>query len=215
VATEREEGKVTIAELYLTCFLVGFALSALSVLLGGVHLHLHLPFHFHLGHVGPVHVPHAGAGGGGSSSLPAVNLGTVTAFLAWFGGIGFLLTRHSNVYALAALLIAIVGGLAGATLVFVLVTRVLMKFEEPMDPADYEMIGVLGRVSSRLRPGGTGEVIFSRQGSRCSIPARSEDGSEIGKDVEVVVTRYERGIAYVQRWDVMAASAGVDAGPLS
>lgn len=198
---------MTIAELYLTCFLVGFSLSAISLLMGGVHLHVHLPFHFHLGHV--AHVPHGGAGSG---SLPAVNLGTVTAFLAWFGGIGFLLTRHSHVYALAALLIAIGGGLVGATVVFLLVTRVLMHFEGPMDPSDYEMIGVLGRVSSRLRSGGTGEIIYSRQGSRCSAAARSDDGGEIEKDVEVVVTRYDRGIAYVQRWDEMAASAGVDDG---
>jgi membrane protein implicated in regulation of membrane protease activity len=203
---------VTIAELYLTCFLVGFALSALSVLFGGVHLHVHLPFHFHLGHV--AHGPHAGTGGANSSSLPAVNLGTVTAFLAWFGGIGFLLTRHSQMYALAALLISIGGGFVGATLVFLLVTRVLMHFEGPMDAADYEMIGVLGRVSSRLRSGGTGEIIYSRQGSRSSAVARSDDGSEIEKDVEVVVTRYERGIAYVRRWDELAASAGVDAGSL-
>lgn len=202
---------MTISDLYLTCFLVGFGLSALSVLLGGVHLHLHLPFHFHLGHVG--HAPH-GATGTGNGRLPAVNLGTITAFLAWFGGLGFLLTRHSHLYALAALLISIAGGFVGATLVFLLVTRVLMHFEGPMDPGDYEMIGVLGRVSSRLRAGGTGEVIFSRQGSRCSTAARSEDGSEIGKDVEVVVTRYERGIAYVRRWDELAASSGIDASSL-
>lgn len=203
---------MTIAELYLTCFLVGFTLSALSVLLGGVHLHVHLPFHFHLGHVG--HVSHGASGGVGGGRLPAVNLGTVTAFLAWFGGLGYLLTRHSHVYALAALLIAIGGGFIGATLVFLLVTRVLLHFEGPMDPADYEMVGVLGRVSSRLRAGGTGEVIYSRNGARCSIAARSDDGAEIAKDVEVVVTRYERGIAYVRRWDELAASAGVDANSL-
>lgn len=200
---------MTIAELYLTCFLVGFALSALSVLLGGVHLHVHLPFHFHLGHVG--HLSHGGAA---SASLPAVNLGTVTSFLAWFGGIGFLLTRDSHVYALAALLISIGGGFVGATLVFLLVTRILMHLEGPMDPADYEMVGVLGRVSSRLRIGGTGEIVYSRHGSRCSAAARSEDEREIEKNVEVVVTRYERGIAYVRRWDEMAASAGIDAGEL-
>ena len=209
---------MTIAELYLTCFLVGFALSALSVLLGGVHLHVHLPFHFHLGHVGS-HVggslgrlPHGP--GANSGNLPAVNLGTVTAFLAWFGGIGFLLTRHSHVYALAALLISILGGFVGATLVFLLVTRILMHYEGPMDPADYEMVGVLGRVSSRLRSGGTGEIVYSRHGSRCSAAARSEYEREIEKNVEVVVTRYERGIAYVRRWDELAASAGVDAGEM-
>ena len=203
---------MTIADFYLTCFLVGFTLSVVSLLMGGVSLHLHLPFHFHLGlHVGHAgHVPH----GGGAGQWPAVNLGTVTAFLAWFGGIGFLLTRHSNLFALAALLISIAGGFVGATLLFVLVTRLLLRFEAPMDPSDYEMVGVLGRVSSRLRTGGTGEIIFSRHGSRCSAMARSDDGSEIDKDVEVIVTRHERGIAYVRRWDEMAASAGVDAGEL-
>lgn len=195
---------MTISDLYLTCFLVGFTLSAMSVLFGGVHLHTHLPFHFHIGHV---HMPH---GGHASGKTPAVNLGTVTAFLAWFGGIGYLLTRHSNLYALVALLLSIGGGFVGAVLVFMLITRVLLKYEQPMDPADYEMVGVLGRVSAKLRQGGTGEVIFSRMGSRCSVPARSDDGTEINKDVEVVVTRYEHGIAYVQRWDEMAASAGVD-----
>lgn len=203
---------MTIAELYLMCFLVGFTLSALSVLIGGVHVHVHLPFGVHVGNVHLGHAGHAPHAGTGSGNLPAVNLGTATAFLAWFGGIGFLLTRHSHVYALAALLIAIGGGLVGATVVFLLVTRVLMHFEGPMDPADYEMIGVLGRVSSRLRSGGTGEIVYSRQGSRCSAAARSDDGNDIEKDVEVVVTRYERGIAFVRRWDELAASAGVDAG---
>lgn len=196
---------MTVSDLYLTCFLVGFALSLLSVLAGGIHLHIHLPIHFHLGHV--PHLPHAG----GSNALPAINLGTATAFLAWFGGVGYLLTRHSHVYAMAALLLSIVSGFVGATLVFLLVTRFLMRFEAPLDPADFEMVGVLGRVTSRLRQGGTGEIVFSRMGARCSSPARSDEGREIEKDVEVVVTRYEHGIAYVQRWDEMAASAGVEA----
>ena len=205
---------MTIADFYLTCFLVGLILSLISLLLGG--LHLHLPFHIHLGlHIGHAgHLPHVPHGPAGVGQLPAINLGTITAFLAWFGGIGFLLTRHSNLFALVALLISIAGGFVGATLLFLLVTRLLMRFEAPMDQADYDMVGVLGRVSSRLRAGGTGEIIFSRHGSRCSALARSEDGSGVEKDAEVIVTRYERGIAYVRRWDEMAASAGVDAGEL-
>ncbi len=203
---------MTIAELYLTCFVVGFALSALSLLMCGSHLHVHLPFHFHIGHVGHMgHVPHGGAG---SNNLPVINLGTITAFLAWFGGMGYLLTRHSHLMAMAALLLSLLAGFVGATVVFLLVTRLLMRYEAPMDPGDYEMVGVLGRVSSPLRSGGTGEMIFSRQGSRCSVPARSDLKEEIARDVEVVVTRYERGIAYVRRWDELAASAGVDAGTL-
>jgi hypothetical protein len=63
------------------------------------------------------------------------------------------------------------------------------------------MVGVLGRVSGRIRAGGTGEMIFSQEGSRRSAAVRSEDGTEIVRDTEVVVTRFEKGIAYVRRWE--------------
>jgi hypothetical protein len=63
------------------------------------------------------------------------------------------------------------------------------------------MVGVLGRVSSTIRPSGTGEMMFSQMGSRRAAAARSESGAEISKGSEVVVTRYERGIAYVRPWE--------------
>ena len=70
-----------------------------------------------------------------------------------------------------------------------------------MDPSDYEMVGVLGQLTSAIREKGTGEMSFSQAGSRRSAPARSEDGAAIEKGVDVIVTRYDKGIAYVRRWD--------------
>jgi hypothetical protein len=70
-----------------------------------------------------------------------------------------------------------------------------------LDPADYDMIGVLGKVASPIRPGRTGEMIYSRAGSRRCAAARSEDDSEMPRDTEVVVTKFEKGIVYVRRWD--------------
>ena len=49
-------------------------------------------------------------------------------------------------------------------------------------------------------------MIYSRAGSRRAAPARSEDGPKIPRDTEVVVTRFEKGIAYVRRWEEMAKS---------
>ncbi|HMH15817.1 MAG TPA: hypothetical protein VK578_22140, partial [Edaphobacter sp.] len=46
-----------------------------------------------------------------------------------------------------------------------------------------------------------GEIIFSQTGARRAAAARSEDGISIERGTEVVVIRYERGIAYVRRWD--------------
>ena len=47
-----------------------------------------------------------------------VNFGTIAAFLAWFGGTGFLLERYSRIWVYLALFISIVSGVAGAAVVF-------------------------------------------------------------------------------------------------
>jgi len=114
-----------------------------------------------------------------------------------------LLERYSNVWAYLGLFIALMSGLGGAALVFWFLVKLIQK-DENLDPADYDMIGVLGRVTSPIRAGGTGELIYSRAGSRRSTPVRAEAGEEIPRDTEVVVTRYEKGIAYVRRWEEMS-----------
>jgi membrane protein implicated in regulation of membrane protease activity len=96
---------------------------------------------------------------------------------------------------------ALVAGLVGAAIIFLFMSKVLTSKEENMDAADYEMVGVLGKMSNPIREGGTGELIYSQAGTRRVCGARSEDGAAIAKGEEVVVTRYEKGIAYVRRWD--------------
>jgi membrane protein implicated in regulation of membrane protease activity len=185
---------MSMSDFYLVCFLIGFALSLLAMLAGSVHLHLpHLDIHH------GIHVPHAGAG-----DLPLFNFGTVAAFLAWFGGTGFLLQHYYGVWFVVALAVAILSGLGGAAIVFWFLARVLMAREASLDPADYEMTGVLGRVNVPIRAGGTGEIVYSQEGVRRVAGARSESGAAIPKGEEVVVTRYEKGIAYVCRWEEMA-----------
>ena len=132
------------------------------------------------------------------------NLITLTAFLAWFGGTGYLLTRHSAIWFWAALGISLLSGTGGAAIIYLFLTRVLTSPDEELDPADFEMVGVLGRLSMPVREGGTGELIYSQAGTRRVCGARSEQGSAILKGTEVVVTRYEKGIAYVRPWSEMA-----------
>jgi len=181
---------------YFFCFSVGFLCSLVSFLAGATHLHLPHGMHGHAGHAAPGHATH-----GKASSQSPINFGTVAAFLAWFGGVGYLLSRYSNIWALLALALALLSGLAGAAAVFWFLFKVLLKHDRDLDPADYEMVGVLGRLSSTVHEDGTGEMIFSQEGVRRAASARSEDGRPIAKGVEVVVTRYERGIAYVRPWD--------------
>jgi hypothetical protein len=84
-----------------------------------------------------------------------------------------------------------------------------MAHDYSLDPLDYEMTGVLARVGGSIRSRGTGEIIFIQDGARRASAARSETGEPLSTGEEVIVTRYEQGIAYVRRWDELAASAGI------
>jgi len=189
---------MTWAMFYLVCFLVGVTLSALSFLGGSFHLP-----HFHV-HVPHVHVPQGDVHVGSGGEMPFLNFGTVTAFLAWFGGSGYLLTRYSSFMVAGVLTLAIVAGLMGAMIVFWFVAKLLLKHDRELDPADYDRVGVLARISSPIREGGTGEIIFSQEGTRNTCGARSENSEALPRGTEVIVTRYEHGIAYVRRWEELA-----------
>ena len=202
-------------QIYLVCFLLGFSLSAVSWLLGviGLHLpHLHANsatghgVHLHVEHPGHAHGPHAHADAGGGPGF--FNFSTATAFLAWFGGAGYLLTRYSTVWPVLGLLFASGVGLAGAAVVFVVMAKVLYSPHENLDPDDYDLVGLLGVVSTPIRTGGTGEILFTLAGGRRVSGARSEDGSAIAKGIEIVITRYQNGLAYVKTWAEMSKEDG-------
>jgi hypothetical protein len=190
---------------YLICFIVGFVFSTLSFLTGTLHLHLPTNWHVHVGNNG-FHSEGVGT---------FFNSFTLMAFLTWFGGMGYLLTRYSSIWTGLALLVATGAGLLGAAIVFWFFAKILLKHDVGIDAAEYDMIGVLGRVSSSIRSQGTGEMLFEQVGTRRSCGVRSEDGSPIAKGTEVVVTRYERGIAYVRAWDEISGEAEAEAGESS
>jgi membrane protein implicated in regulation of membrane protease activity len=180
---------MTFTSFYLVCLLGGFALSVLLALSGMSHFHIPGLHH---------HPIHARSGG---SFASAFNLGTIAGFLMWFGAAGLLLSTYSRVWSWLAFVLATGAGLAGATVLFLFLTRVLLAHEQPLLAEDYEMAGVLGTLSYAIREGGTGEVTFSQGGTRRSAAARSEEGVAMAKHTEVVVMRYEKGIAYVRPWN--------------
>lgn len=198
---------------YLVCFVVGFSFTLLSFLSGTLHFHFHVPGHVHvptsLGHGaghGAGHGGDHGPGHGSGAHFPFFNPMTLAAFLTWFGGAGYLLVHLRHIWIVAAMAMAGLAGLAGASLVFLFVAKVLMANERDLNPLDYEMVGVLGRVSVPIRIAGTGEIIFAQEGVRKTCGARSEDGRPFAKGEEVLVIRYERGIAYVRSWEELENS---------
>lgn len=194
---------MTWPNLYLTCFLLGFSLSLVSFLLGALNIH---GFHLFHGHA-PGHAGHGSlARGGGahghaaSAGMSPFNFATLTAFLAWFGGAGYLLMRYGGWWAVPALAMAVVTGLSGAAVMFWFMAKVLWSPHENLNPDDYDPIGLIGVVSSSIREGGTGEILFPQAGARRTAGARSESGSAIARGVEVVITQHRNGLVYVRPW---------------
>ncbi|HEX6881627.1 MAG TPA: hypothetical protein VF135_14750 [Terriglobales bacterium] len=214
---------------FLVCFIVGFVLALLSVMSGLFELHLpgHLGhvFHIHMPHthVPHVHVPHAHLnvhaphvhGVHAATEISPVNFPTIMAFLAWFGGVGYLLTSVYGVWYLTALFFAIFAGLIGASIVFWFFVKVMLANERPMDPTEFRVVGAVGKLTIGIREGGTGELVYVQGGARKTASARSEDGSAIPKGTEVAVTSFERGVAYVRRWEELAGEVAAEGAPQS
>lgn len=190
---------------YLICFVLGLSLTLLSF--AGVFSHLQFGhFHLNLGHGhGVGHAGHGRAGGhgagGGKGGISPFNGFTLAAFLGWFGGCGYLLERYADFLTPIVLGVATLTGLVGAAILFWFLAKVLLPHERELTAEETAVVGVLGRVSGTIREGGTGEIQFSQNGARRFAVARSEAGVAIPRDVEVVVMRYEQGIAWVRRWD--------------
>src|SRR2546422_6262853 len=153
------------ANFYLAVFIIGFALTGISFVMG---------FAGHsFGHLGdPGHGADAGAARGAhgpAQGVPLLNFGTLTAFMTWFGGIGFLLTAYSQVVGVATVVLAIVGGLIGGGVIFVFMAKGLAPDQIPLDPADYHLPRTFGRVTVTIPRNGTGGMVYTQAGARKTV----------------------------------------------
>jgi len=221
---------MSLSDFFLICFGVGLVLSIVFLISGTFHLHLPGKYAGH--HVGGqaggrhttgaqgnnANAPSQGASKGSSrgvmSELAHVspfNLFTAMAFLTWFGGSGYLLTRYYAIVGLLAIALATGLGMVGAAVVFIPLAKIMVRGDRPLRDEDFEMVGVIGRVSSVIRPEGIGEIVFSQAGTRRHCGARSGSGEAVERGTEVVVTQFERGIAYVRPWNEFAQEHSLDA----
>ncbi len=60
----------------------------------------------------------------------------------------------------------------------------------------------------RFAPAEPGEIVYQQLGATRSAVARSEDGEALAKAEEVYVIRYEKGVAYVKRWEDIEQGLG-------
>jgi len=149
-----------------------------------------------------LHLPHShGSGHAGGAQISWFNASTLLAFFAWFGGVGYLMTRYSHLHTVLVVAVAASAGLAAGWVMLRFLIELVGPSDEPLTESDGRIIGAVGSISMTIREGGTGEIIFSLGGSRRCSGARSTDGRAIKKGEEVVVEKYDKGIAYVKRWE--------------
>ncbi len=206
-----------LANLFLSIFLFGLLFTVASLLLGfghtggvghahsggghahagGHHAHLHTDqrMHTHLDVAGQ----HDGPG--------LLNTPTLMCFLTWLGGTGYLFRHSLNLGGYVSTALALIFGIAGASIMFTLLARWLWPMmSKPLNSADYSLPGTAARVVSSIREDGVGEIVYTKGGTRFTAGARSTDRQAILRGTEVVILKYERGMAYVQ--DVHAALNG-------
>lgn len=184
----------TLAGVFLFLFAFGLIFGVVSLLLGAGGSAVNLP-----GGDLELDIPDGDTGGDTASGNPTiVNASTVLMFLTWFGGAGYILRVYAGTGAAVSLFLAVVPGLLGAGLIYLFMAKWLYRGQTQLDPANYEHVGATGRITAPIRPGGTGEMVYTLDNKQLVDGARSVDGAAIPVGTEVRIVRYERGLAYVQ-----------------
>lgn len=186
--------------LYLGTFAFGViftvATFALGAFGGGHDIHLHGV---------DLHGADAPGAGHGDVHISPFNLSTICAFLAWFGGAGYLLTRFSHLTATVVLGLSAAVGVVGGALIFLPLARYVIPRLTEMRSSDYQVEGVMAHVSVPIPAGAVGEVVYTVGGAQQVDGARSVSGEAIERGTEVVILKREKGIIWVERWDKFAS----------
>jgi hypothetical protein len=129
----------------MACFLIGLILSALSLFVG--LFNIHIPGFESLHHMHPhgfhLHLHLDSLPQGNLPGISPFNFSTLMAFLAWFGGAGYLLTIWGKLGVFVVGGISMVAGATGGMIVFLFLAKVLMRGDGTLFVADYHMEGLL------------------------------------------------------------------------
>jgi membrane protein implicated in regulation of membrane protease activity len=201
-----------VISLFVGCFVFGLLFTVATFLLGMFGgTDLHAGAHSLLSSLTGSHA-HGHHVGNGVTHVSPFSLSTMSAFLTWFGGAGYLLSRYSPLTALSVTLAAFLFGTAGGALFFAAVSRYIVPRLTVMNPEDFRVQGAVARVTSTIQPGGIGEIVYTLGGTRHSDGARSESDKPIERGTQVVILRLEKGIAYVEPWATFADTHQLPAG---
>jgi hypothetical protein len=173
------KGGIDIITVFIVCFWVGLLL----LLSGGFHGH---------GMAGHVYV--GGGDAGGPGFVPILPL---MVFVTVWGGTGYVLTRFSIMTMLLVVLICTVVALLVGCLMYVVLARVMTRYDSSMNEMDYDPSGLLGYISIPALDGAVGEMKYVLHGTMRSIGVRAEAGQQLAKGDRVIILKVDKGMATV------------------
>jgi membrane protein implicated in regulation of membrane protease activity len=184
--------------LYLGAAIVGFVLLAASVFAGD-----HGSGGHDVGHDVGHNVGHDGHEGGSANSAASLALRLLSirfwTYLLAFGGVtGLLLRRVAHTGEPTAAIAAGIVGLVAA----IFARTVLACATQTTEPGTARPADFVGRVGGVLVPfakGSTGKVRVRVKGNDVDLLARTEDGSPLERDEEVLIVEVREGAALVTR----------------
>ncbi len=183
---------MSVGVIYFLSFVIGLA-YALMVGLAG---------HLFGGDAGDTHMDVG-------TDLPITPLSptVLSTFLTGFGGGGMLANSYFQLPTGKGVVVAILTGavLSGST--FAILTLLFRNTQAGSEFSLDDMVGRIVEIITPIPEHGTGEVAITVKGTRIAGPARSEDGSAIGRDTPVVIVRVVGNLYYVQS-QIAASNVG-------
>ena len=132
---------------------------------------------------------------------PHLNLPALAALMVVFGAVGYLLVRNSTLEtgAIAAVSIG-AGGTGWLAMSFVMAKWALHPSGLNARDEAEEIQGQLARVVMPITAEALGSIRYERNGREHDAPARAITGGNLEANTDVVIDRFDDGIAVVEDW---------------
>ena len=128
----------------------------------------------------------------------------LAAFATVFGGVGYPLSRYSNVGVGWQILIAVLaGGSALAGAIMLIARWALPSARKDVPDERYLFQGMLAQVTDAIERQRAGRIALQLNGMVHAVQAMSLSGDSIDRGTEVVIERIEGETAFVEPWSVV------------
>lgn len=127
---------------------------------------------------------------------PFIQPPVIALALAVTGGVGLLLSPSMGSY--LAFPFSAAAGLFTGFLLYRFVILPMRRMEHTSSHDKQSLIGSTARVVLTIPQGGYGKIKYNVTGSFVTSPAKSEDGTTINKDTDVVISYIKNNAYYVR-----------------